>query len=66
MEKFGAVVPVYAPNELPVAVQKILFDENVSNDLKVGRKKYIEYSLYKFDGNSSERIKELIEKILNI
>jgi hypothetical protein len=66
MGKFGAVVPVYAPNELPVAVQKALFDDNTANDLKIGRKKYIEYSLYKFDGNASIRVKNLIEKILNI
>lgn len=66
MEKFDAVIPVYNPNDLPLAVQKVLLNENVSNDLNAGRKKYIEYSLYKFDGKSSERIKDLIEKIINI
>jgi len=66
MEKFGAVIPVYNPNDLPLAVQKVLSNENVSNDLNAGRKKYTEYSLYQFDGKSSERIKDLIEKIINI
>ena len=62
----GKGISVLSPNELPVAVQKTLFDDNTSNDLKIGRKKYIEYSLYEFDGKSSIRVKNLIEKILNI
>jgi len=64
MKKFGAVIPVYDPNKLELAVQNALYDKELSNSLKNGRKKYCEYCLYKFDGKASFRVKNLIEEIL--
>lgn len=66
MKKFGAVIPVYDPNKLELAVQNALYDKELSNSLKNGRKKYCEYCLYKFDGKASLRVKNLIEEILEI
>ena len=66
MKKFGAVIPVHDPKKLELAVQNALYDKELSNSLKNGRKKYCEYCLYKFDGKASLRVKNLIEEILEI
>ena len=64
MKKFGAVISVNEPNKLELAVQNALYNKELSNSLKNGRQKYCEYVLYKFDGEASLRVKNLIEKIL--
>jgi hypothetical protein len=64
MEKFNAVIPVYNPHDLENAVRDSLYNKSVIISLKEGRKNYHEYSLYKFDGNASLRVKNLIERIL--
>ena len=65
MEKFNAVISVYNPYDLENTIKDCLYNEEIMNLLNVGRKNYSEYSIYKFDGNASMRIKTLIEKILN-
>jgi len=64
MKKFGAVIPVYEPNKLEEAVQNALYDKEISNSLKNGRQKYCKYTLHRFDGKASLRVKNLIEEIL--
>lgn len=64
MEKFNAVLPVYDPNDLLNTVQKVLFNDDVSQSLKSGRNEFNEYNLIKFDGQASIRVFQLINKIL--
>lgn len=64
MEKFNAVLPVYDPNDLLNTVQKVLYNDDVSQSLKSGRKEFNEYNLIKFDGQASIRVYQLINNIL--
>jgi hypothetical protein len=64
MAKFEAVLNVLNPEHLEEAIQKALYDSKTEEFLKQGRKKYIEYVLYKFDGKASIRVKELVDKVL--
>ena len=66
MKKFGAVIPVHDPKKLELAVQNALYDKELSDSLKKGRQKHIEYCFYKFDGKASLRVKNLIEEILEV
>ncbi len=65
MEKFGAAIPVYDPQNLEQAVNDLIVNSDIIESLRNGRKEYIDYLLYKFDGNASKRIKLLIERILD-
>jgi len=65
MEKFGAVLPVYDPQNLERALNDLIVDKDTIESLRNGRKEYMDYLLYKFDGKASKRIKLLIEKILD-
>ena len=51
-------------NQLKNAITKSLYDQETQKKLQDGRKKYLEYCLYKFDGNSSLRVYDLINEIL--
>jgi len=64
MDKFNAVISVHKPSDLEGAVKDCLYNTEIKNSLKEGRKQYSEFALYKFDGKASLRIKNQIEKIL--
>jgi len=65
LRRFGAVIPVDDPGELEEKVIDALNNELLSNALREGRKKYLEYCVSNFDGNASLRVKKLIEQIIN-
>ncbi|MFX0075981.1 MAG: UDP-N-acetylglucosamine 2-epimerase [Candidatus Hermodarchaeota archaeon] len=65
MEKFNAVIPVYNPRDLETAVKDSLYNNSVIISIKEGRRKYRDYTLHKFDGKASLRVKNLIEKALD-
>jgi len=64
MEKFGAVYPVYNPNDLEEVIQNVLYNAETIKSLKIGREKYLKFSLYKFDGKASLRISKFIREQL--
>ena len=64
MDKFGAAVTVFNPSELTMTISKILNSKELQEKLKIGRKRYIDYCLYKFDGKASNRIMDLIKDII--
>jgi UDP-N-acetylglucosamine 2-epimerase len=64
MDKYNAAFTVFNPNQLKEAITKCLYDQEIQKLLHDGRKQYIEYCLYKFDGNSSFRVFDLINEIL--
>jgi len=66
MQKFKAVLTIFDPNELEQVIKKALYDKETSNSLKASRQKYQEYCVYRFDGMASQRIKDLIKKILKL
>ena len=66
MATFGAVINVLEPEELDIAIEEVLFNSEVIESLKNGRKKYIKSVLYKFDGKASARVKEIINEVLSI
>ena len=63
--EYGAAKRVLEPKELLNILKKVINDKNTHNELKKGREKYISSYLYKFDGKASERIYDLIQKIVN-
>ena len=64
MDKYNAAITVFNPNQLENAITKSLYDQETQKMLYDGRKQYIEYCHYKFDGNSSLRVYDLINEIL--
>ena len=62
--EYGAALRVYDPKELLNSLLIVLNDTKTKESLSVGRKKYIADYLYKFDGKASDRIYELIQKIV--
>jgi len=61
----GAAIGVYKKEDLPLAIEKVLTDQNTIEQLKLGRKTFIEEYAYKIDGKASERITNFIKRIIN-
>ena len=59
--KEGVASGVYKAEDLKPTIEKLLKDDS---ELAKNRKSYIEKYLYKIDGNASERIVKLIERII--
>jgi glycosyltransferase involved in cell wall biosynthesis len=51
-------------DEMASAIDKILNDKTVLNDIIKNQKEFIKYTVYKFDGHSTERFCKLVEMIL--
>jgi UDP-N-acetylglucosamine 2-epimerase len=64
MDKYNAALTVFNPDQLKSVITKSLYDQETQKILQDGRKQYLEYCLYKFDGNSSLRVYDLINEIL--
>jgi UDP-N-acetylglucosamine 2-epimerase len=54
----------YSEKEISQKIKSLLFNKDSISKLKKSRDKFIEYMLFKLDGNSSKRSRDLIEKIL--
>lgn len=61
----GAVIGVYKKEDIVPAINKVLNDDNILNELKNNRNEFILRHLHKIDGKSQERIAELIKDMLN-
>jgi len=59
--KKGVALGVYEENDLEHAIKKLLNDDS---ELAKKREEYIKKYLYKIDGKSTERVVQLIEKML--
>lgn len=58
----GVALGVYRENNLKIAIEKLLDDDS---ELAENRRSYIEKYLYKIDGKSTERVVQLIKKMLD-
>ena len=64
-EAAECVITVKDPSELTNVIKNVLTNKEIQEQLAESRKNYIEYSISKFDGNASKRIKNLIMEIVN-
>lgn len=62
--KKGAAVGLYRKEELLPAIKSILSDEDLIFKLKSARKKFIEEYAYRVDGNSGNRVFDLVEDLM--
>ena len=60
----GAALGVYKEEELVSAINDALNDKNTIRQLKEARKMFESEHAYKVDGKSTERVVELIERII--
>lgn len=60
-EKFNPVIAIDKTSELESYIRKVLFDPQIKSMLKKNREVYIREHVYKIDGKSSERVKEVID-----
>jgi UDP-N-acetylglucosamine 2-epimerase len=60
----GVVIGVYKNEDIIPAIEKLLNDSNILQELEYKRKEFIFKHLYKIDGKSKERIVELITEML--
>jgi len=65
-KKFNAAYQVNEVKKIPFAIDLILDNDKVKNEIIEGQKKYVNYYLYKFDGKSAYRIAKLIEKLISL
>ncbi|MHA1797325.1 MAG: UDP-N-acetylglucosamine 2-epimerase [Candidatus Helarchaeota archaeon] len=64
--KYNAVIRVTDSKSLLEIIQKIINDKETKKSLKKGRELFIKKALDKFDGKGTERIYDLIKKIVNM
>ena len=57
----GVALGVYKKEDLRPTIMKLLKDDT---ELAENREKYVERYLYKIDGNATERVVELISKMV--
>jgi CDP-glycerol glycerophosphotransferase (TagB/SpsB family) len=62
-EKYNSVLATESINEIDGKIKQILFDSEIRNELKKGRKKFLEYAL-EYQGNSSQQIFKLIKNMM--
>ncbi len=62
-EKYNSVLATESINEIDGKIKQILFDSEIRNELKKGRKKFLEYAL-EYQGNSSQQIVQLIKNMM--
>jgi len=60
----GAAVGVYNKEFLVHTLQNILKDEDLRNNLQLGRERFIRDHLYKIDGKSTDRFVELVKRMV--
>lgn len=63
-EKFNAVLATEKEEEISEKIKEILVEQKIKNDLKIGRKKFLEYA-FGYQGKSSERIIQVINQMIN-
>jgi CDP-glycerol glycerophosphotransferase (TagB/SpsB family) len=61
----GAAIGVYKKNHLSSAINKALNDESAKKLLRINQKKTIYEQTYKFDGRSTERVINLMFKMID-
>ena len=61
----GAAIGVYEDKGLVSAIRKGLYDEDTRKKLRKAREKFVLEHSYKKDGKATERVIELIERIVN-
>ncbi|KPK39363.1 MAG: hypothetical protein AMJ78_08630 [Omnitrophica WOR_2 bacterium SM23_29] len=59
--KKGAAVGVYKVEDLPLAIERTLFDRTTIEQLRLGRKAFVEEYAYKIDGKATERITNIVK-----
>lgn len=64
--QYGAVLIVDNLQGLESSIYKALFDQKTQSELKKNRLAYIEDHAYKLDGNSSERVKRVIDRFITV
>ena len=62
-EKYNAVLATENENEIDDKIRQILSDQEIRNNLKIGRKKFLKYAL-EYQGNSSQKMIELIRNMI--
>lgn len=63
--KAGASLDVHQGSELSGALYKVLNDENVQEELRKGRRRFIAGYLPDFDGKAADRVIDLLYQLLN-
>lgn len=64
--KYGAALCSYSENETEDVIKRALYDRETQERLKSNRDKFIDGYIYKFDGQATRRITELIHSMLNL
>lgn len=62
-EKFNAVLATEKEEEFTEKIKEILTKQKIRNDLKIGRKNFLEYA-FDYQGNSSEKIIQIIDEMI--
>lgn len=62
-EKYNAVVATEDENKIDDKINQILFDKKIRDNLKIGRKNFLEYAL-EYQGISSQKIIQLIKNMI--
>jgi CDP-glycerol glycerophosphotransferase (TagB/SpsB family) len=62
-EKYNAVVATEDENKIDDKIKKILFDKKIRDNLKIGRKNFLEHTL-EYQGISSQKIIQLIKNMI--
>lgn len=62
----GAAIGVYKEEDLPLAIERALTDQKTIEQLRLGRKAFIEEYAFKIDGKSAERISNLIKNVTKL
>ena len=62
-EKYNAVVATEDENKIDDKIKQILLDKKIRDDLKIGRKNFLEYAL-EYQGISSQKIIQLIKNMI--
>ncbi len=58
-EKYNSVLATEFINEIDEKIKQLLFDKEIREKLKIGRKKFLDYA-FEYKGNSSEQMIKLI------
>lgn len=63
--KEGVALGVYKEEDLIINIKKVLYDKETQEKLKNAREKFIYKHAYLQDGKATERVCDLIEKVIN-
>jgi len=60
----GSALGVYKEEDIEPAIRKALYNENIRENLKRARARFVSEHCYQIDGEASERVAGLVEEMI--